>query len=115
MAKQLTSLTIFVSGPSDSEAEKAALRAVVGEISQALEKTHHMTLRLIGWPESIRPGVDSDPQSVINRQVGSEFDIYIGILGARFGQPTPRAGSGTEEEFTNALERFRQNTSSVRV
>jgi uncharacterized protein DUF4062 len=115
MAKKLTGLTIFVSGPSDIEAEKAALRTVLIDLGDVLEKTHGVTFRLVGWPESFRPGIGQDPQSVINQQVSDEYDIYVGILGSRFGQPTPRAASGTEEEFANALERFRCDTTSVRV
>jgi hypothetical protein len=115
MAKQLINLTVFVSGPIDVEAEKAALKTVVSYLAEILEKSHSITLRLISWPDTIRPGVGSDLQSVINDQLGQNYDIYIGVLGSRFGQPTPRAESGTEEEFETALERFRQDTTSVRV
>ncbi len=107
MAKQLTRLTAFVSGTSESDAEKAALKRVVEQVNGMLEKTHDVTLRLIGWPDAIRPGVNVDPQTEINRQLNlEEHDIYIGILGSRFGTPTLRAGSGTQEEFENALSRF---------
>src|ERR1700676_3423515 len=115
MAKHLTSLTIFISGSSETEAEKAALRTVLADLSDVLEKTHGITLRLIGWPDSIRPGVAADPQSVINQQVNDQYDVYVGVLGSRFGQSTPRAGSGTEEEFRQALVRFRSDTTAVRV
>jgi hypothetical protein len=114
MAKQLTNLTVFASGPSDTEFEKGALRKVVAHLAEILEKSHGITLRLVTWPETVRPGISSDPQSVINEQIGRDYDIYIGILGTRFGQPTPRAESGTEEEFDAALGRFR-SSNSVRV
>ena len=45
----------------------------------------------------------SDPQQIINSQVSDEYDIFIGILWTRFGTPTERAGSGTEEEFSWSL------------
>jgi len=72
-------------------------------VLQSLEKTHGITLRLIGWPDTVRPGVGVDPQNVINQQVRDQYDIYVGVWGSRFGQSTPRAGSGTEEEFRQAL------------
>jgi hypothetical protein len=116
MAKQLTRLMAFVSGTSESDAEKAALRRVVEQVNGMLEKTHNVTIRLIGWPDAIRPGVNVDPQTEINRQLNlEEHDIYVGILGSRFGTPTLRAGSGTQEEFENALSRFQRDTRSVRV
>jgi hypothetical protein len=114
MAERLTQLRILVSGPSDTEAEKGALKAVVADLGAILEKSKHITLRLVSWPDAIRPGVGADPQSVINPQIG-QCDIFIGLLGARFGTPTPRTGSGTEEEFLDALKRFRTDTTSVRL
>src|SRR6266851_8780886 len=103
MANRLTRLTVFVSGTSETEAEKAALKRVLEEINGVLEKTHGVTLRLVDWPDTMRPGVNTDPQSEINRQLDSDYDIYVGLLGSRFGTPTPRATSGTEEEFQQAL------------
>src|SRR3712207_9162732 len=48
------------------------------------------------------------PQAVIDRQVSiADFHIFIGILWRRFGTPTARAGSGTEEEFQTARESWR--------
>ena len=115
MPQQLTSLTIFASGPSDVEAEKSALATIIADLSALLEKTHNIALRLSYWPDAIRPGIGADPQCVINAQIGSNYDIYIGVLGPRFGQPTPRAESGTEEEFISAINRFQTDTTSVRV
>lgn len=115
MARTLHQLTVFASGPSNVDSEKAALRVVVEEINRRSEKTHAVTLRVVGWPNDIRPGVSTDVQSEVNRQVGTDFDIYIGILGSRFGTPTTRTGSGTEEEFEGPLSRFQKDSTSVRV
>jgi hypothetical protein len=41
--------------------------------------------------------------------------MFIGLLSARFGTPTKRASSGTEEEFGNAFERYLKDTSSVSI
>ena len=116
MPTNITLLTIFVSGPSDVDAEKEALRTVVTtEISERLMRTHGVQLRVVGWPNDVRPGVNVDPQAEINRQFGTDFDIYLGILGTRFGTPTGNAGSGTEEEFEQGLKRLRGNSCSLRV
>jgi hypothetical protein len=115
MPRTLHQLTVFVSGPSGIEAEKAALRKVAEEISRRMEKTHGVTLRVVSWPEDFRPGLNCDPQSEINRQLGSDWDIYVGVLGSRFGNATPRGASGTQEEFESALARFQQDSTSVRL
>ena len=64
---------------------KAALRPVVAELSERLVRTNGVALRVIGWPDDVRPGVNVDPQVEINRQIGAEFDIYLGILPAMLG------------------------------
>lgn len=37
------------------------------------------------------------------------------MMWGRYGTPTGRAGSGTEEEFSRALARYRSNTAAVRI
>ena len=115
MPKNVEMLTIFVSGPSDVDSEKAALRLVVAELSKRLMRTHGVALQVVGWPDDVHPGVNIDLQAEINKQFGAEFDIYLGILGTRFGTPTRHAGSGTAEEFEQALARLRVNSRSLRV
>ena len=115
MAKNPIQLTGFVSGTTETDSEKAALRLVIEELNRILERAHGITLRMVGWPDDIRPGISSDPQAEINRQIGSSYDIYVGLLGTRFGTPTPRAGSGTEEEFAAALATFQADSQRVRV
>ena len=115
MAQQLTQLTIFFSGTSAVEAECAALKAVIEELNRMLAKSHKILLKVVSWPNDFRPGVNQDLQSEINRQIQGQYDIYIGVLGSRFGTATQRAGSGTEEEFQIAVSQFLQDTTSIRV
>lgn len=115
MPKNITQLTIFISGPNDVAAEKAALRTVVNEMNWRIEKAHSVTLRVVTWPDDFIPAVGSEPQAVINDQIDSSYDIYIGIIGNRFGTPTKSYPSGTEEEFNKALMRFEADSTSVRL
>jgi hypothetical protein len=52
---------------------------------------------------------------VINQQLGDRHDILLGIMGARFGTPTGRASSGTEEEFDRVLKRHEVAPGSVQI
>lgn len=72
-------------------------------------------LELIKWETHAVPGFGSDPQAVINEQIGGTYDIFIGMLATKFGSPTPRAGSGTQEEFDRAYERFNKNPGELRI
>ncbi len=50
-----------------------------------------------------------DSQDVINKQIGSDYHIFVGIMWKKFGTETKRAGSGTEEEFSLAYDRYKKN------
>ena len=114
MPQPIIKLTLFASTTSEGAAEISALRTVIDGLNRQLESAHAITLRMVSWPDDVRPGVNTDPQSEINRQI-ARYDIYLGILGTRFGTPTPRNMSGTQEEFEAALSRFNSDTTSVRL
>ena len=115
MPKQRTVLTIFVASPDDVAVEREILKDVVRELNLTWSSSLGIQLDLVEWTTHARPGIGLDPQSVINQQLGDDFDIFIGIMWTRFGSPTGRAGSGTEEEFTRALERYRTDPSSIKI
>lgn len=94
--------------------ERSVLESVIDELNQKLRDSHSVEFRTMGWG-SLVPGVGPDAQAVINNQVGEDYDIYIGILGHRLGTQTPRAGSGTEEEFERAYQRWRNVPDTVRI
>src|SRR6266566_6950045 len=114
MPRDIKLLTIFVSCPQDLPPERSVLESVIDELNQKLRDSHSVEFRTMGWG-SLVPGVGPDAQAVINNQVGEDYDIYIGILGHRFGTQTPRAGSGTEEEFERAYQRWRNVPDTVRI
>ncbi len=89
------------------------VRRAAEDVNPDLEKDHGVSLRVVLGASMAVPGLGQYPQAVVNRQL--EYDIYIGLLGARFGTPTKSAGSGTEEEFNQAVERHRVDATSVRV
>lgn len=114
MAKSLVQLKIFFSSTSELEAERLLFKEVVDDVNEIVEQTSRVTFRLIDWKQDLVPGIGSDPQDVINRQ-SKEYQIYIGMLGTRFGTATPRAGSGTEDEFNEAYARYREDPRSIRI
>ena len=72
-------------------------------------------LELLRWETSTRPGIGSEPQDIINSQIGDEYDVFIGILWGRIGSPTSKADSGTLEEFERARARWEADSGSVEI
>jgi hypothetical protein len=102
-------LVVFVASPSDLEEERNRLEDVIRELNVTWSRTLGLRLELVRWETHGYPGMGQDAQEVLNRELTDEFDIFIGMMWGRYGTPTGRAGSGTEEEFRRALERHRED------
>jgi ubiquinone/menaquinone biosynthesis C-methylase UbiE len=98
-------ITVFVSSPSDVETERKLLDEVVEEINQTIGEKSSFLLKLFKWEEDVVPQIAQRPQGVIDSQM-PDYDLYLGIFSTRFGTPTDSYGSGTEQEFRTALDRF---------
>ena len=115
MAKPQTLLKVFVASPGDVVEERKALEDVINEFNTTWGDNNEMRLELVKWETHTRPGFGEDAQDVINKQIGDEYDIFIGIMWGQFGSPTKRAESGTEEEFNRAYSRFKTSSGNVQI
>jgi diguanylate cyclase (GGDEF)-like protein len=102
MPSSITKLTVFVASPGDVQEERSQLENVITDLNLGVARERGVHLELVRWETHSRPGVGHDAQDVINRQIPVP-DIFVGILWKRFGTPTGRADSGTEEEFERAF------------
>ena len=114
MPKTVTVLSVFVASPGDVADERSLVKDVIDEINSMIESLH-LRLEFVGWEQDVIPELGADPQAIINDQIGDDYDIFIGILWTRFGTPTPRASSGTKEEFDRAYQRFLQAPADLRM
>ena len=96
----------FIASPGDTAAERQVCEKVFEEINHGIGRTLGFRLVSMRWEKDVYPSVGEYGQQVINQQFEDDYDLFVGIMKNRFGTPTPRAGSGTEEEFNIAYERF---------
>ncbi len=115
MPRPEQAIVILAASPSDLEPERTQLEEVVRELNLSWSQSLGVRLELVRWETHGYPGVGEDPQEVLNRELPSDPDIFIGLMWSRYGTATGRAGSGTEEEFNRALERYRQDPESIRI
>jgi hypothetical protein len=115
MAKQITHISVFLASPSDLNEERAVVKNVIDELNSIVRQTLNVHLDLLTWENNAYPSVGIDAQDVINKQLGDEYDIFIGMMWKKFGTPTHRAGSGTEEEFNRAYEKFVQTKGETKI
>lgn len=115
MSRQTQIFQIFVASPSDVSDERNLLETVVIQLNQAWSSSLGIAFELVKWETNVHPSFSSDPQSVINEQVSQDYDVFIGILWGRIGTKTPRAESGTIEEFERAYSRFKATGNSPEI
>jgi hypothetical protein len=106
---------IFLSSPGDVSAERNIVEKVVDELNRPLTNESAFALNLMRWETEALSGRGTDAQDVVNRTMFLRYDLYIGVLWSRFGTPTDRAGSGTEEEFNRALARYDEGDPSIEL
>jgi hypothetical protein len=102
---------VFLASPGDVPREREALPRVVDEFNVTIGPLSDCRLEAIRWETHATPDAGR-PQAIINDQLG-DYDIFIGIMWRRFGTPTGVAGSGTEEEYRVAFERWSTNQDLV--
>ena len=114
MARVETPLSVFVASPGDVSDARKRLERVVDELNYTWSREYGLRLELVKWETHAYSDTGVDAQDVINRQL-DEFDIFLGIMWKRFGQPTGRAESGTQEEFIRARSRYNEDPEAVRI
>ena len=115
MPRNATILTIFVASPTDVSEERELLDRIVARTNSLLARITPVRLELLRWERDTSPAFGKDPQSVINKQIPQDFDIFIGIMWHRIGNATARAESGAIEEYELAKARYDKNPNSVRL
>jgi hypothetical protein len=113
MAKTVKCVRVLVASPGDLAPEREALSMVADELNIGLAALD-VRIEVLRAEKNVVPEMGERAQAVVNAQIGSEYEVFVGILGARFGSPTGVADSGTEEEFRNAVERWKK-TGTPRV
>jgi len=96
---------IFLASPGDTSDERNSAEDVIDEINKTTGPRDNYRLELLKWETDTYSAVGEDGQDVINKQIGIDYQIFVGVMWKKFGSPTKRTGSGTEEEFKLAYER----------
>jgi predicted NACHT family NTPase len=107
MRTETLHLRVFVSCPDDVKKEKEIVRKVCRSITKI--QAPNVIVKVIDWKENVVPLITGEStQSVINSQIGEDYEIYVGIFWKLFGDKQSNGLTPTEEEFETALKRYKQ-------
>jgi hypothetical protein len=112
--KSVRPVRVFAASPGDTAEERNIITAIVDEINRDDGRREGYRIDLLLWEQDSYSDVGVDAQEVITRQIG-DYDIFLGFMSTRFGSPTKRSNSGTEEEFNRAFDKYLQEPNSIKI
>ena len=116
MPERIEKYSVFIASPSDVEDDKQSIDEVIQELNQSFGKQNGLILETMYWEKDSAPGISQGHvQNLISDDIGDSYDLFIGLMGGKFGTQTDNAESGTEEEYNRAVQRFRDAPSSLQV
>ncbi len=105
--RSLRQYHVFLASPGDVGAERQHVRKFFDEYNRHTAQIWNARFEVIDWENYGTIGVGR-PQELINQQTLEKYRdslaLVVGIMGQRFGSPSGKAESGTEEEFNWAME-----------
>ncbi len=105
--RQLNQYHVFVASPGDVNVERQHVRQFFDRYNRHTGHLWNVRFEVVDWENYSTIGVGR-PQELITEQTLEKYReslvLVIGIMGQRFGSPTGKAESGTEEEFNWAME-----------
>jgi GTPase SAR1 family protein len=103
----LSQYHVFLASPGDVGAERQYVRRFFDEYNRHTAHIWRARFEVVDWENYATIGVGR-PQELITQQTlekhRESLALVIGIMAQRFGSPTGKAESGTEEEFNWAME-----------
>ncbi len=98
----------FIASPSDTRKERDICDKVFQEINKTQGEQLGFRIESKKWENDARPSFGKSSQDVINKQLLADFQLFIGIMFTKFGTPTEKFNSGTEEEFYLAYDKYEE-------
>ena len=105
MKNNFTHYYYLISCPSDIKQEIETVQAVLNDFNEQIGEINNLNIKYKYWKTHVLPESGSAPQKIINKQIVENSDGIIAIFWSKFGSPTSRYGSGTEEEIEKMLKK----------
>lgn len=111
---QIDKYKLFLASPGDTKEERKIVTDVINDLNNTYGSRDNFIVELLKWETTVYPDFAEYSQDVINNKIGTDYDIFVGIMWKKFGTPTNKAESGTVEEFDNAYNRYK-NGEDVKI
>jgi len=100
--------SVFISCCGDCEPEAQKIIKICETLSKTYRTTKNLTVYPIYYSKDIVGTITGDgAQEIIDQQLG-DYDIYLGLMWKRYGNPQINNFSPTQVEFENAYARYQK-------
>lgn len=103
-----TMYDLLISCPSDVESFVDVIKGCVETFNHTIGIVNNAAILTKHWRTDSYPQSGEKPQEILNNQVVRDCDAAIAIFWTRFGSPTGKFDSGTEEEIEEMLSLGKQ-------
>lgn len=108
MSTMIKVYDLLISCPSDIAQYIPLLETAVNYFNNHYGRNNKIGIRTVYWNKDIYSTMGKFPQDIINQQIVENSDMVVGIFWTRFGTPTNKYESGTEEEIEKMIEAGKQ-------
>ena len=98
----LIGIQVCIASPDDVRKWRDIIERYINEEYEAPE---NVVVKVVRYENDMPTTSGVDAQALINEKLIDSSDILLGMFWTKFGTPTKRADSGTEEEITRKLEK----------
>lgn len=108
MPKNVTLYKLLISCPGDVTDEIELINKSVSRFNELYSDELGITIQTKHWSKSSYTQSGGKPQALLNKQFINDCDAAVAVFWTKFGSPTDKYGSGTEEEIELMLAAGKQ-------
>lgn len=108
MPKSVTLYKLLISCPGDITDEIELINDSVTKFNEFYSDELGITIQTKHWSKSSYAQSGGKPQTLLNEQFIKDCDAAVAVFWTRFGSPTDKYGSGTEEEIDLMIKAGKQ-------
>ena len=101
--KGITAYDLLISCPSDVISYVDIIKECVDGVNRLIGVVNSSEVVAKHWSTDSYSQSGDKPQELLNKQFVRDCDAAVVVFGTRFGTPTDKYGSGTEEEIEEML------------
>lgn len=106
--KGITAYDLLISCPGDVSSYVDVIRECVDGFNRVIGAVNNSEVVTKHWSTDSYSQSGDKPQELLNKQFVRECDAAVAVFWTRFGTPTDKYGSGTEEEIEEMLSDNKQ-------